>query len=100
MTGRRKFSYRLTALFLAVVLLVTPIMRVPVHAADSGSSFADTLNNSSLISGLGKLGSSFSVVTGAISLAGSIYGGVRCAINAEAFLRSSKACWAKKRICS
>ena len=83
MTGRRNFSYRLTALFLAVVLLVTPIMRVPVHAADSGSSFADTLNNSSLISGLGKLGSSFSVVTGAISLAGSIYGGVRCAINAE-----------------
>ena len=79
MTGRRKFSSRLTALFLAVVLLVTPIIQVPVYAEGTISKIAD----STLVQNLGKITPAVKGVTAGIEFASKVYNAVEYAMDAE-----------------
>ena len=79
MTGRKKFSSRLTALFLAVVLLVTPIMQVPVYAKGTISKIAD----STLVQNLGKITPAVKGVTAGIEFASKVYNAVEYAMDAE-----------------
>lgn len=70
MTGRMKFSKRLTAFLLAIVLLTTPIMQVPVFAASSGSGI------------MGGISTGFALFNGVTTFAGKIYDAVNAVKNA------------------
>lgn len=70
MKTRKKFSSRILAMLLALVMILSPIASIPVYAA----GVLDTI---------GTIAPVFTVVNGAITFAGSIYDAVDCAIKAD-----------------
>ena len=69
MKGRKKISSRLMAVLLAIVMIVSPLEQTTAYAG--------------VLDTIGKVAPVFTVVTGGISLGGSIYSAVDCAIKAD-----------------